>query len=88
MGRKTDPGENHDPGNDQHFTPSLTQASRLENSLGHFERFTPSAPSDRNEFIKETLASTGATDGNAPTTVIGTNRVPTSSLVEIGCIRL
>lgn len=34
MGRKTDPGENHDPGNDQRFTPSLTQAPRLENSLG------------------------------------------------------
>jgi hypothetical protein len=38
--------------------------------LGHFERFTPSAPSDRNEFIKETLASPGATDDNAPEAAI------------------
>ena len=35
MGRATDPGENHDPGNDQRFTPSLTQEPRLENGLGH-----------------------------------------------------
>ena len=34
MGRATDPGENHDPGNDQRFTPSLTQEPRLENGLG------------------------------------------------------
>jgi len=33
MGRATDPGENHDPGNDQRFTPSLTQEPRLENGL-------------------------------------------------------
>ncbi len=35
MGRATDPGENHDPGKDQRFTPSLTQEPRLENGLGH-----------------------------------------------------
>ena len=34
MGRATDPGENHDPGKDQRFTPSLTQEPRLENGLG------------------------------------------------------
>ena len=33
MGRATDPGENHDPGNDQRFTPSLTQEPRLEPSF-------------------------------------------------------
>jgi len=33
MGRATDPGENHDPGKDQRFTPSLTQEPRLENGL-------------------------------------------------------
>jgi hypothetical protein len=33
MGRATDPGENHDPGKDQRFTPSLTQTPRLENGL-------------------------------------------------------
>src|ERR1700730_13690697 len=38
MGRATDPGENHDPGKGQ-FTPSLTRAPRLENGLGHEERF-------------------------------------------------
>ena len=37
MGRATDPGENHDPGKDQRFTPSLTQEPRLENGLGHLE---------------------------------------------------
>jgi hypothetical protein len=35
MGRATDPGENHDPGKDQRFAPSLTQEPRLENGLGH-----------------------------------------------------
>jgi hypothetical protein len=34
MGRATDPGENHDPGKDHRFTPSLTQEPRLENGLG------------------------------------------------------
>ena len=33
MGRLTDPGENHEPGNDQHLTRSLTQKPRLENGL-------------------------------------------------------
>jgi hypothetical protein len=33
---------------------------------GQFERFTPSRLCDRNGFVKETLAGTGATDGNAP----------------------
>jgi hypothetical protein len=33
MGRLADPGENRDPGNDQHLTRSLTQEPRLEN--GH-----------------------------------------------------
>ena len=39
MGRATDPGENHDPGKDQRFTPNLTQAPRLENSLGGIRPF-------------------------------------------------
>jgi hypothetical protein len=34
--------------------------------VGHEERFTPSRLSDRNGFVKETLAGAGATDGNAP----------------------
>ena len=34
--------------------------------MGQIERFTPSRLSDRNGFVKETLAGTGATDGNAP----------------------
>jgi hypothetical protein len=47
MGRATDPGENHDPGKDQRFTPSLTQEPRLENpgenhDPGKDQRFTPS----------------------------------------------
>jgi len=33
---------------------------------GQFERFTPSRLSDRNGFVKVTLAGAGATDGNAP----------------------
>jgi len=33
MGRATDPGENHDPGRDQHLIWSLTQQPRLENGL-------------------------------------------------------
>jgi len=33
MGRTTDPGENHDTGNDQHARRSLTQEPRLENGL-------------------------------------------------------
>jgi hypothetical protein len=37
MGRATDPGENHDPGKDQPFTPSLTRRPRLENSLHPLE---------------------------------------------------
>ena len=45
MGRATDPGENHDPGKGQ-FTPSLTRAPRLENGLGHEERF-PDAKAER-----------------------------------------
>lgn len=43
MGRATDPGENHDPGKDQRFTPNLTQAPRLENSLGEFWPFAATA---------------------------------------------
>src|SRR5215468_10329107 len=35
-------------------------------AVGQFERFTPSRLSDRNGFVEETLAGTGATDGNAP----------------------
>ena len=41
MGRATDPGENHDPGKDQRFTPSLTQEPRLENGLGGKVTFGP-----------------------------------------------
>ncbi len=33
MGRPADPGENRDPGIDQHRTRSLTQEPRLENGL-------------------------------------------------------
>ena len=44
MGRATDPGENHDPGKDQRFTPNLTQAPRLENSLGRFDSSTHRQP--------------------------------------------
>ena len=44
MGRATDPGENHDPGKDQRFTPNLTQAPRLENSLGRLDSFTRRHP--------------------------------------------
>jgi len=44
MGRATDPGENHDPGNDQRFTPSLTQEPRLENGLGHQYALRPPGP--------------------------------------------
>src|SRR5262249_43196605 len=33
MGRTTDPGENHDPGKEERFTPSLTWRPRLENRL-------------------------------------------------------
>ena len=43
MGRATDPGENHDPGKDQRFTPSLTQEPRLENGLGGELPFAASA---------------------------------------------
>ena len=35
MGRTTDPGENRDPGSEQH-SRSLTQQPRLENSLQEF----------------------------------------------------
>ena len=41
---------------------------------GQFERFTPSRLSDRNGFVKETLAGTGATDGNAPNAAIQGDR--------------
>jgi hypothetical protein len=34
--------------------------------MGQFGQFTPSRLSDRNGFVEETLAGTGATDGNAP----------------------
>jgi len=33
MGQTTDPGENHDPGNDQHARWRLTREHRLENGL-------------------------------------------------------
>ena len=33
MGRPTDPGENRDPGSDQHLTRSLTKEPGLENGL-------------------------------------------------------
>jgi len=46
MGRATDPGENHDPGKDQRFTPSLTQEPRLENGLGQIERLPPARLND------------------------------------------
>jgi hypothetical protein len=47
MGRATDPGENHDPGNDQRFTPSLTQEPRLENGLGGKPSFADARASGR-----------------------------------------
>ena len=47
MGRATDPGENHDPGNDQRFTPSLTQEPRLENGLGGEPSFVDDRAGDK-----------------------------------------
>src|SRR5262249_46070566 len=69
-------GENHDPGNDQPFTPSLTQAPRLENGLGHFERLPPPRPKDRCRRSKQTFAALEAIDGNAPIPAV---RMPESS---------
>src|SRR5216683_4539987 len=47
MGRATDPGENHDPGKDQRFTPSLTQEPRLETTPGHEPKLVPPAMAAR-----------------------------------------
>jgi hypothetical protein len=37
----------------------------LENNIGQFEPFMPSRLRDRKRFVRETLASTGATGGSA-----------------------
>ena len=58
MGRATDPGENHDPGNDQRFTPSLTQEPRLENGLGHEDQFPPPSLSDGCQLGEATFVGT------------------------------
>jgi hypothetical protein len=42
---------------------------------GQFGKFTPSRLSDRNGFVEETLAGTGATAGNAPEAVIARARM-------------
>jgi hypothetical protein len=60
MGRKTDPGENHDPGNDQRFTPSLTQVPRLENAL-YLRRVLGKRPAPEFEAWLERFGITDAT---------------------------
>ena len=63
MGRATDPGENHDPGNDQRFTPSLTQEPRLENGLG---RTVPLASHPTAGCSRRAKMSSDGQPGNGP----------------------
>src|ERR1700757_1034607 len=53
---------------------------------GQFERFSPSRLSDRNGFVKETLAGTGTIGGNAPRAVAfsstGAERISPRALLQ------
>jgi len=51
--------------------PLAAAEERRGSATGQFERFTPSRLSDGNGFVEETLAGTGATDGNAPVADLG-----------------
>jgi hypothetical protein len=75
MGRATDPGENHDPGKDQRFTPSLTQEPRLENGLGQEDHFRPRRASDRFGFSERTFPEERGNDEVAPRPDIAKPRV-------------